>query len=220
VQDLLNTNDSDWAAFSRGDPEYLLRTAGRTIRQYCGWHLFPSLQMTLNNLVIGSNGAIMLPSLHVTDVESVVLQTGIDADDTVTMDPDQYTWFDYGKVQPAGLFWWSGSYTAYYYGPDSPAYVPWMNYGWATVTFTHGYDSLPEDIKQVAFEMARASGASGTTGGGGQLPANTNIKEVASPGFRLVLGGAGQGMGGTGTVGSLTENQKNRLASYRIGAVK
>jgi hypothetical protein len=213
VQDLLSVNDPDWAAFGKADPEYLLRVCGSAIRQYCGWHIYPSVTETLTQLRIGSNGAIMLPSLLVTEVASVSLQTG--TDNTVELEPDQYVWFDTGKIQPAGLFWWSGSYSAYYYGPDSPAYVPWMNYGWATVTFTHGYDALPENVKQIAYEMAQASGANG----GGQLPSNANVKEVASPGFRLMLGGTGNTLGGTGTAGSLTDSQKNRLASYRIGAV-
>jgi hypothetical protein len=84
--------------------------------------------------------------------------------------------------------------------------------------FNSGYDTVPETIKQIAYEMAQASGGSGPGSGG--MPNNSNVKEVASPGFRLVLGGGGTDINGTGTVGSLTANQKNRLASYRIGAVK
>lgn len=214
--DLLSVNDPDWALFSSGDASYLLRAAGESIREYCGWHIFPNVQLTLTNQRVQNRGCIILPSLRVTAIDSVTLQSsGGKADET--LDPTQYNWYDYGLIEPLGAAWY-GAYSGYYYGPDQWSYLPVFQYGLATVVFNSGYDSVPETIKQIAFEMAQASGAGVV--GGGSMPNNTNVKEIASPGFRLVLGGGGSDINGTGTVGSLTANQKNRLASYRIGAVK
>jgi hypothetical protein len=212
VDDLLSINDPDWLKFTAGDPEYLLRVNGSAIRRYCGWHIAPNLQLTLTNLRIGSHGVISLPSLRVTAVQSVTLQSANGQSD-VLLEPTAYNWFDYGQIEPLGVAWY-GAYSGYYYGPDQWSYLPVYQFGLATVVFNSGYDTVPEDIKQVAFEMAAASGATG----GGSLPTSSNIKEVASPGFRLMLNGPSS-TSGTGTTGSFTADQKNRLAPYRIGAV-
>jgi hypothetical protein len=215
MQDLLSVNDPDWSKFAAGDPEYMLRVCGATIREYCGWHIYPSLDVTLTGLRVQSRGVIMLPSLHVTSVASVTLQSA-NGQSNVLLDPTQYNWFPDGSIEPIGVAWY-GAYSGYYYGPDNWSYLPVFQFGLATVEFTHGYDAVPEDIKQIAYEMTATSG---TGPGGGGLPSSTAVKEISSPGFRLQLGGGGAGgLGGTGTVGSLTDNQKNRLAPYRIGAV-
>jgi hypothetical protein len=220
VQDLLSINDPDWAAFQAQDPEYLMRTAGVAIRTYCGWHIAPSETMTIPNIEVGSRGLMMLPSLHVTAVQSVMLQSTT-LEPPVVVDPMNYTWHEEGYIEPvAGAQWYSGWYAGYYYEPG-PYYLPQTNFGLVTVTFTHGYSALPEDIKQVAYETILASGGGSEDGSVGTLPSSTSIKEIASPGFRLVLNAGGaNGESGTGTVGSLTENQKNRLAPYRIPGVK
>jgi hypothetical protein len=221
VQDLLSVQDPDWTAFISGDPDYLMRSAGATIRTYCGWHIAPSVTETLQKVPIGQQGVIMLPSLYVTDVAAVYVQANPQQDPQL-LDPSSYVWFQQGFIQPIGqAFFGSAWYAGYYYEPG-PYYLPMSNGGIATVTLTHGYPAVPEDIKQVAFETVQASGG-GSVGGsaGATLPSSTNVKEVASPGFRLVLGAGGaNGESGTGTVGSLTTNQKNRLAPYRIPGVK
>ena len=222
MQDLLTPTDPDWAAFNNGDPEYALRVAGDTIREYCGWHIAPSMTFTLDKLAIGTDGRIMLPSLYVTDVAELLIQTSPQKPWEL-QDPTMYTWFKEGYVLPIGqTFYGSQWYAGYYYEPG-PYFLPTTNTGIASVTFTSGHDSTPDTIKQIAYEMANTSGISASGGTPGGLPSSSAVKEVASPGFRLVLGGggtSGNGLGGTGTLGSLTDNQKNRLASYRIGAVK
>jgi hypothetical protein len=215
VQDLLSVSDPDWAKFTSDDPEYLLRVAGDAIRTYCGWHIFPNIQQTVTNIPVQSRGMIMLPSLLVTAVESVTLQSVNGETDNV-LDPDSYNWFPNGTIEPLGWQWY-GAYSGFYYGPDNWSYLPVFQFGLATVVFNSGYEIVPSDIKQLAFEMAQASGAVG----GDSIPNNSNVKEVASPGFRLLLGGSGNsGTSGTGTVGSFTSDQKNRLAPYRLQGVK
>jgi hypothetical protein len=198
---LCDPNDPDWAAFQAQDPKYFLAVAGARIRAYCGWRIYPNDTNTVDKLRVKTNGRIMLPSLYVTDVASVTIETGIDTN--VVLDPEMYTWFQTGWVQPIGLAtgWWWGSYSGYYYGPDTPAYLPWMNFGYATVTFTHGYTAVPADVKAVAFELAETAA---------EMSAG-NVSDITTPGFALKL---------TRNAGlNLNGEQMDRLAPYRLPVV-
>lgn len=205
MQDLLQLNDPDYAAFNRGDPEFLLRSVGDTIRQYCGWHIAPSITQTVTNIEVGRAGIVMLPSLHVTDVALVALQANAGAD-LIPLDPTTYTWHQEGYVEPVNRANF-GAVSGYWYEP-SPAFLPITSSGMATVTMTHGYASLPSDLKRVAYELAGWAQALGPDGAAG------DIKEIKSPGFALSLGGAvSLGM-------NLNPDQKARLANYKIGGAR
>jgi hypothetical protein len=203
IPDLIGVTDPDWQSFLTSDPAYYLRVAGAAIRKYCGWHLWPSMTVTKTKLMTGSDGIVMLPSRYVTDVSQVVMENRDPGLDPVTLDPDSYKWFEPGWVQwiGSGCGWGWGWPGAYYYGPDTPYYLPVTNYGLADVTFTHGYDELPDDIKQVAFELTKGILTIG--------PGVTNVKEVQSPQYKTVFGQA-SGL-------TLNDQQKGRLANYRIG---
>lgn len=207
MDDLVTINDPDWALYQSQDPAYLLGVASDTIRKYCGWHIFPSTEFTLDKVKIGSWGKIMLPSLMLTDVASVFVRLTPD-DELIELDPTSYTWFENGYIQPMGFAWWVGQYGGYY-GGYYGATVPPYSYGLATATFTSGYAECPGDIKDLAFELAQGSM---------NLPAGVssgNVKQIQSPQYSLSLGGDSSGGGGSGS--SLNPDQKNRLASYRIG---
>jgi hypothetical protein len=204
VQALLDVNDPDWASYNAGDPEYFLRVCGETIRKYCGWHIYPNLEFTKTNLQVGSRGLINLPSLYVTAVNAVTLQ-GSNAESDVQLNTDQYNWFQNGIIEPVGWQWY-GAYSGFYYGPDQWSYLPVYQFGLATVDFNSGYDAVPDVVKEVAYELTTWTQ---------QFKTGGDIKEVASPGFRLALG-AKEG-GGTGM--ALNDNQKNRLAPFRIPGV-
>lgn len=194
---LCDPNDPDWAAFQAQDLNYFLSVAGARIQRYCGWRIYPNDTNTVSKLRVQTNGRIMLPSMYVTDVSNVTILTGVDTE--VVLDADQYQWFQQGYIQPIGMGtgWWGGTYSGYYYGPDTPAYVPWLNFGYATVTFTHGYPSVPADVKQVAYELAEV--ASEMTAG--------NVSGITTPGFDLKL---------TRNAGlNLNPEQMDRLAPYR-----
>ena len=198
---LCDPNDPDWASFQAQDPNYFLAVAGARIRKYCGWRIYPNDTNTIDKLRVRSNGRIMLPSLYVTGVSSVSIQTGVDTD--VVLDPDMYEWFATGYIQPLGLGtgWWWGSYSGYYYGPDTPAYLPWLNFGYATVTFTHRYPAVPADVKAVAYELAEVA-AEMTAG---------NVSGITTPGYQLTL---------TRNAGlNLNSEQMDRLSPYRLPVV-
>ena len=197
---LCDPNDPDWASFQAQDPNYFLSVAGARIRTYCGWRIYPNDTDTVDRLRIGTDGRIMLPSLYVTDVAQLTVQTGVNT--SITIDPDMYEWFANGWIMPLGLTGWGwGGYSGFYYGPDTPAYLPWMNFGYATVTFTHGYPAVPADVKSVAYELAEVA-AEMTAG---------NVSGITTPGYQLTL---------TRNAGlNLNCEQMDRLAPYRLPVV-
>lgn len=197
MQDLLTVEDPDWLKNATSDPGFLLRTTGEIIRTYCGWHIAPSITETRERLEVGSHGLIMLPSLHVTDVSSVVLNGQV-------LDPTSYTWFHQGFLKPLRDTAYQSAWGYYY--EAGPVFLPSTENLLADVTFTHGYETVPADVKAVAYELAGWASQTPAVGG--------SVREIASPGFRLVTGGENDiGM-------SLSTGQKNRLASYRIGGVR
>jgi hypothetical protein len=199
--DLLDPNDPDWQSFQSKDPDWFLKVAGDAIRVYCGWHLYPNITATEPQLPIGAKGIIMLPSRHVTDVASVTVFPK--SDQPCVLDPDtDYIWDEEGWIQRSGFPLWGDVYSGYYYGND-PYYLPVWQAGIASVVFNHGYDEVPADIKEVAYELATSTTMFSASPG--------TIKEIATPGFRL---SPGADFGA-----NLSVNQRNRLANYRIGGV-
>lgn len=198
VNDLISADDADWESFQTSDPDWFLRAAGQQIRAYCGWHLSPNIQETARNLRCGAHGIIMLPSRFVTEVYQLILHS---AGEPVVLAAADYTWHEPGWIQRTGWPNVNGwYYSGYYYGND-PYYLPANQPGVVSCTFSHGYPTLPEDIKAVAFELAQAS----------VEMAAGNVKSVSTPGYQLELS---QPLGMT-----LNPDQKGRLAQYRIGAV-
>jgi len=197
---LLDPGDPDWAAYQAQDPNWFLEVAGDAIRTYCGWHIWPNLALIETNLRIGAKGLIQVPSLMVTAVESVTIQSQGGQDDQI-LDPTQYNWFDYGVIEPIGWHWWS-AYGGFYYGPDNWSFLPIYQLGLVTVAFNSGYAEVPTVIKEIAYELTTVST---------EVSAG-NVKEVQTPGFRLQLM---QAYGLT-----LNCDQKNRLSPFRLPMVR
>jgi hypothetical protein len=191
---LVTTDDDDWAAFQTNDPDWNMRLAGREIRKYCSWHIYPNLVRTVRNIPVGSHGIMQLPSLMVTDVASVAIQS---CDGTLTvLDTDRYNWFDYGVIQPIGWDWYGS-----YYGWDW-SYLPVYQFGLATVTFSSGYEIAPEDVTAVAYELVTTT----------MEVSAGNVKDIQTPGFKLEVT---QPYGAT-----LNTDQRNRLSPYRLPTVR
>ncbi len=199
---LLSADDPDWDAFQADDPDWFLRAAGQAIRKYVGWHIYPNTRETVCKLHSGSRGIIMLPSRHVTEVDSLTIQMneGLAGQ---WVNPNDYVWHEAGYIERKGWAYYAGwSYVGGYYGND-PYYSPVWNTEFATVTMWHGYATLPEDVKEVAFELAEQSM---------MLRAGGPIRELDAPGgYKVVFSGP---LGLT-----LSTDQKARLANYRIGWV-
>jgi hypothetical protein len=200
LQDLLDPNDPDWAKFQAQDPDWFLAVAGDAIRDYCGWHIYPNLQLNVSNLEIGTRGLINLPAMLVTDVISVTIQAS-NAEQNMLLDPAEYNWYDYGVIEPLSWHWWS-AYGGFYYGPDNWSFLPIYQYGLATVVFNAGYTECPRVIKEIAYELTTVTSE----------VAAGNVKEIQTPGFRLSLM---QAYGAT-----LNADQKNKLSKYRLPTVR
>lgn len=199
LDSLVGADDPDWVKFQEDDPEWYLRVAGRAIRQYVGWHLFPNIQVTVEHIRTGSNGIIMLPSRHVTQVDWLTIQTGADP---VLIPAVDYEVYEAGWIQRKGWAYWNDwYYSGYYYGND-PYYLPVTQPGIAAACLWHGYNELPDDVKQVAFELAEQA----------MTVRSGNVKQLDAPGGYKVITTQAFGL-------TLNKDQMDRLASYRIGQV-
>lgn len=109
------------------DEDAQVALASERIRSYCGWHIFPSITETL--LLDGpGQHFLMLPSMYVTDIVSVT-------EDGYLVDGSQYEWSASGQVWRS---WpWTGHFRA------------------VAVELTHGYDTVPEAVKDVAITLAK-----------------------------------------------------------------
>jgi hypothetical protein len=197
LQNLLSIDDPDFQAFQNDDPEYFLRAAGTAIRRYCGWPIFPNIRQHVNKLTPGSDGIIMLPSLHVTEVDELTITCGQHPHRVRHSD---YEWFQAGYIQLRNGCW-SDWQAAGYYGPDQYT-LPITQPGLATCTFWHGWHVLPEDVKEVAYELATQS----------MMLKSGNVKQLSTPGeYKIEL---------TQDAGlTLNSDQRDRLSSYRLGGV-
>lgn len=198
TEPLVSSDDAAWQAFQNQDPAWFLAAAGREVRRYCGWHLAGSVTVTLGNLKIGSHGIIMLPTRHLTAVSEVIIQTGHDDQGAtgVRLDPGDYTWNVGGWITRRGI---GGPYLGGYDYCPNPIYGPLSEPGWAQVTFTHGYDDLPADIKAVIFELATST--TDTPSG--------NVTSVSAPNGYGVDYSQPPGL-------ALNADQKARLSNYRL----
>lgn len=141
--DLLTESDPDLADFlSEGDGSFssralfFMRAAAEEVRNYCGWHIAPSVTETIDKLIIGSQGIILVPSLYVTDVANVVV------DDNQVLDQRGYHWFQQGFIETRSPVYRHGfSGLA---GAGSPV---------CSVTLTHGYQTCPLPVKAVIFDL-------------------------------------------------------------------
>lgn len=117
----------DLTAYQAGDPQYLIDAATTSVRNYCRWHVTPSITETVT--VDGDGSTILgLRTLHLTAVSSLTV-------DGVPLDPSTYRWSQVGQVMKT-----SGA--------------PW--YESVAVTFTHGYDVAPDVAAVILAAASRA----------------------------------------------------------------
>jgi hypothetical protein len=201
---LVTVDDPDYAKFKDGDEEYLLRVASDAIRDYCGWHIAPSITDTYRQLKVGSKGIVPLPSRYVTDVSEVALH---DHDPEATpqlVDPLDYEWYQDGWMESrtnyAAGWGWPG---LGYRGPDAPYPAVGGAPLLVDVTMTHGYDELPANLKQIAFELAQSTA---TTSG-----LISGVKQISSPQYSASFSEEVKaGM-------TFTPEHLNTLRSYKVG---
>lgn len=163
--------------YQTGDAQTHLDLALAAVRSYCGWHIAPS---QTDDLVLDGSGlpVLALPTLHLTGVADVV-------DDETELDPDDddYRWSESGYLVKA-----CGSWSCQLRS--------------VTLTITHGYPILPDEIRAVV--MAAASRSQSAPDGAQSLQAGP---------FSRTMGRNADGSTG-GVV--LSELEKAVLDRYRL----
>ena len=180
TEPLVSNADQDLALWQAGDQATFLNMVCAEVRKYCGWHIAPSVLVSNKVFWFGERGLIMLGSTHVTDVgqvsiEGQVLTAGVD-----------YLWQEpkgWLRLNPRSL--------------AVPSTQPWIEPS-ATVTFTHGYDETPLDVKAVIFEIVATAM---------ELPAS-NATEFTTTQYAMKL---------NSDIGvMLSKDQKERLNGYKV----
>lgn len=72
--------------------ESMLNSATEAVRDYCGWHVYPSTACTFTGDTDGVSRIIQLPARHVTAVSSVKI-------DGNTLDTSEYRWKTNGLIR-------------------------------------------------------------------------------------------------------------------------
>lgn len=191
VEKLLNltiTGDADNVASC----ERAIAAATEAIKNYCQQNIE---QVEGDELTLDCDGGDMLflPELPVTDVASVV-----EDDETLTV-TDDYILGQYGILYRVGQDWVSGTQII-------------------TVTYTHGYSTIPTDIEDVATRSAarvyqaglRAKELSGVTGVASLSLGDYSVSYGSEHG-----GGVGEGVMGVSAARALLLSEKDILDRYR-----
>lgn len=108
------------------------------IRSYCRWHIFPSVQSTVR-LDTGSGVSLLLPSLYVTVVASVTVDSDSSVVDLAGLSPEKMT---IGVLQRLNECRWL---------PCNDS---------VTVVWTHGYAEPPDELRELAVAAAKRVPAS------------------------------------------------------------
>lgn len=181
-------NPADLTSFQASSPDFFLSVAGDTIRNFCQWHIFPSL--TVTELVpIQPEGTIMLPSLYVTGVESITLNG-------LTLNPSAYHWHKAGYINRIQHHYfqcplWPLESEQRFREYPSPLARH------AEVTYTHGYETLPPIVAGVGMELANRAM---------ELPSGI-ATQISSGPYSISMGALGL---------VLTDDQRRRLGPFTL----
>lgn len=125
----------DWlgTTVAPGPADLALEGVSQAVRDYCGWHVAPSVTETVT--YDGPAGRVLLlRSLHVTELTEIRQLDTADAGLTweyLTVDPTLYTWSTDGRVKCSGDGWWTSRYQG------------------LQVDLTHGFDPVPANVRLV-----------------------------------------------------------------------
>lgn len=173
LADLLNAEDL--AKFASSDQSWWLTAAGRAIRNYCGWHVFPSVPVVAGRVKCGERGLVVLPSKWVTQVGPLVV------DGTSLVHNVDYYW---EPADPTNLTGYGNVIQRRSYAyPRDP---------YATVDYTHGFPTLPEDVAAIGYELVQQ----------GRSRPGSNAKDLGAGPYRVQYLKTGN---------SLDDDQKLRL---------
>lgn len=125
MQDLLNADD--FALFSGRDQSWFLTAAGQLIRDYCGWHIGPLISSTTSHTVRVDKPFIVLDTLNLVSVDGLAFGGAASIG-------QGYTYNASGRIDLQG-----------YFAPSPSTF---------TVTYSHGFDTVPAPVAEVGYELA------------------------------------------------------------------
>lgn len=125
--DLLSSRE--FQTFRRRDPNWFLGHVGDTIRDYCGWHIYPLKQDTISDATIGNQGIVMVPTLNLKSVLAVWVNG-------YPLSRIQWTPHDSGWIQLHHA--WQRRRRV---NPE------------VRIDFVHGFEKLPRTVELVGFEL-------------------------------------------------------------------
>ncbi|MFC9966333.1 hypothetical protein ACFVH4_19060 [Nocardia ignorata] len=145
----LLADTADLAKYKAGDEVLALEVATSLIRDHCGWHISPSLTVTVT-LDPTHHPILMLPTTYLTAVATVT---------------------ELGELVPAADYDWSEKgYLTRRFGRWG-----WRPRS-VMVTMTHGYPEIPPEVKAVALGIAtRMETPAGTVRAQGAGPYNVQM---------------------------------------------
>lgn len=166
--------------------------ATEAIRNYCHQYIERVEDDTWTFDVRPARWNLFLPELPVTEVSSVV-------EDDETLDADEYELGLYGQLWRVGRRWAEGIQIV-------------------TVTYTHGYATIPDDIVDVCTRAAarayqaglRSEDSEGVPGVASKSLGDYAVSFVGETG-----GGMGEGVMGASAARMLLLSEKDMLARYR-----
>ncbi|MBT2477644.1 mobile element protein [Streptomyces sp. ISL-94] len=122
-----------WLPVGAGDPK-LLAALNAASRRFRGAVRHPVSLIEGETVTLDGNGtaSLLLPAAPVTGV------TELEVDGVALVDGTDYSWSADGYLRRLGSLVW----------PDSPRCI--------TLTYSHGYALIPEDIQEVVIDQARA----------------------------------------------------------------
>lgn len=191
VEKFLNLDISDDAG-NKASCEQAIAWATEDIKNYCHQYLEQVEEDEITIDVEGGN-MIFLPELPVTSVDSVV------EDDETLTETDDYILGQYGILYRVGQDWASGIQIT-------------------TVTYTHGHETIPQDIVEIAVRAAsriyqaglRAKEHAGVTGVQSLSLGDYSVSYGSEHG-----GGVGEGVMGASAARGLLLSEKDTLDRYR-----
>ena len=120
-----------------GQADLLLLMASGVVRSYCGWRVAPQGVDTTS--AWSSGQALMVPTLALASLQAVEVNGVAQVLDGWASDPSGLLW------PPGGIYGWGGGQLAGGFGLAASR---------VRVTYLHGHQQVPGDVKAVALSVA------------------------------------------------------------------
>lgn len=192
VQDIESLLQITVPAEKQGAALRAIEEASEVIRNWCHQHIDEVADDAVTLDVEVSSARLFLPELPVTAV-SLIVEDG----ETLVVD-DDYKLGQHGVLHRVGRRWATGVQIV-------------------EVTYTHGYETIPDDVRAVCTRMAARSYQAGLRAEENEAVPGVTAKSLGdySVQFGAESGAAGEGVLGASAAPMLLRSEREMLARYR-----